>query len=46
MPKKAKWFQKGGLTWSQFLEGGCWKRGGDFSKQREGGIEVVTQKIN
>ena len=35
-------FQKGGLTGFQFLEGGCWKRGGDFFEQREGGITVFT----
>ena len=35
-------FQKGGLTGSEFLEGGCWKRGGDFFEQGEGGIAVVT----
>ena len=28
-----------GLTGSQFLEGGCWDRGGDFS---EGGVAVFT----
>ena len=35
-------FQKGGLTGSQFLEGGCCKRVGDFFEQGEGGIAVVT----
>ena len=25
--------KKGGLTGSQFLEGGCWKRGGNFFQQ-------------
>ena len=35
-------FQKGGLTGSQFLERGCWKRGGDIFKPGEGGIVVVT----
>ena len=25
------------MTGSQFLEGGCWKRGGDFFEQGEGG---------
>ena len=34
-------FQKGDLTGTQFLEGGCWKRGGDFFEQGEGGITVV-----
>ena len=29
----------GGLTGSQFLEGGSWDRGGDFS---EGGVAVFT----
>ena len=35
-------FQKGGLTGSPFLEGGCWKRGGDVFEQGEGGIAVFT----
>ena len=35
-------FKKGGLTGSQFLKGGCWKRGGDFFEQEEGGIAVVA----
>ena len=35
-------FQKGGLAGSQFLKGGCWKRGGDLFEQGEGGIAVVT----
>ena len=32
----------GGRTGSQFLEGGCWKRGGDFFEQGEGWIAVVA----
>ena len=39
-------FQKRWLEGSQFLEGVCWKRGGDFFEQEEGGIAVVAQKIN
>ena len=27
---------------SQFLEEGCWKRGGEFFEQGEGGITVFT----
>ena len=30
----------GGLTGSQFLEGGCWERGGDFFQ----GVAVFTKK--
>ena len=29
-----KFSKKGDLTGSQFLEGGCWKRGGEFFQQR------------
>ena len=32
------------MTGSQFLEGGCWKRGGDFFEQEEGLVAVVAQK--
>ena len=31
-----KFFKKGSVTGSQFLEGGCWERGGHIF-QREGG---------
>ena len=34
------------MAGSQFLDGGCWKRGGDFFEQWEGGIAVVAYKIN
>ena len=30
-------FQKEGLTGSQFLQEGCWKRGDDIFQQEEGG---------
>ena len=32
------------MAGSQFLEGGCWKRGGDFFEQGEGGIAVAHKK--
>ena len=35
-------FIKGSVAGSQFLEGGCWKRGSKFFEQVEGGIAVVT----
>ena len=33
---------EGGLTGSQFLEGGCWERGGDFF--RDGGAQYLHKK--
>ena len=35
-----QFFKKGGLTGSQFLEGGCWKRGGGFFEQVDEEIAV------
>ena len=35
-------FKKGGLTGSRFLEGGCWKGGGNFFELGEEGITVFT----
>ena len=32
----------GGLAGSQYLEGGCWERGGTFFEQGEVGIAVFT----
>ena len=32
----------GGLTGSQFLEGGCWERRGDFFHGGEGGFQILV----
>ena len=34
-------FKKGGLTGSQYLDGGCWKRGGDFFQQGGGVVDFT-----
>ena len=39
--------ERGGLTGPQFLEGGCWERGGDFFQGGGGGCNFSTQnKLN
>ena len=35
-------FKKGGLTGPQFLQGGCWERGGDFFQRGE--MQFVEKK--
>ena len=35
-------FKKGGLTGPQFLQGGCWERGGDFFQRGE--VQFVEKK--
>ena len=35
-----------GLAGPEFLEGGCWERGGDFFQGGGGGVAVFTTKIN
>ena len=38
-------FKKGGLTGSKFLEGGCWKRRGDFFEEGEGGKNLTKNFV-
>ena len=37
--------EREGLTGHQFLEGGCWERGGDFFRDR-GGAAIFTSEVN